>query len=77
MSHFQDIQASVHAFHTFGRQTCTVPAALAEAIIVPSECKEVLRSAHCPERGRAYLRCGVRGHRQTSQPGPRGTQRHA
>ncbi len=36
MSHFQDIQASVHAFHTFGRQTCTVPAALAEAIIVPS-----------------------------------------
>jgi len=24
-----------------------------------SECKEVLRSAHCPKRGRAYLRCGV------------------
>ncbi len=25
MSHFQAIQASVHTFHTFGRQTCTVP----------------------------------------------------
>ncbi len=48
MSHFQAIQAFIISKCIQKRCSRSV-----------SECKEVLRSAHCPECGRAYLRRGV------------------